>query len=476
MAKQPNLNIRKKSKLRRYIKAVELMILLVALFSSSLLIMEKTNFLFPSADEEVIPVDIKISNITDTNASLSFVTSQPVISFIQYGKDENDLTSKSYNIDEETQSLTHQINLDNLEPNTTYFYTIGFQIGTGLTASNRIFNYQQKPFNFITGNQAEPNTTTKVVFGKILDNEQPAQNYLIYLSLPGGITASSKVNKSGEWSVDLSKIMSNDLTKYLNFEENDQYNLEIQSDQIGLTKSLKATIKDSQPLKTINFNEVDSNLILMNQNATPITTDQESVDQKEETSQTIVKSVDNQLATMETQTNEIKEKETNPSDIKVGDFAQTKTTNQNGVIPYEEPSYGTDSPAPIDDETEEKPNITPTFMPTAIPTQVKPTTQPSPTQIVAQISPSPILSISPRPTETNQKLTPNPSQVISQDKISPFPSKKFGDDPDGGKIMIPNNPDPTPKSGDITMSFVLTLFGLISLALSGFFYFAKNDD
>ena len=438
---ESNLAIRDRIKTHKVFKAFELMILLIALFSSSILVMEKTNFLFPSADEEIIPMNIRVSNITDSTFAVSFVTNQPVVSFLNYSDQENNLLLKEYdtrNLINKLPLLTHHILLKDLKPNTTYYYTIGFQIGSGLTVVNKVFNYQNRPFNFITASIAKNEPTIKTVYGKIFVADKPAKDYLVYFSLPGSITASGVVNEKGEWNINLNKIMKNDLSDFTIYSETDLFNLNIQSTNVAENKSITATIADAQPLIDIFFDRdeqqnIEEEVIATVKVVEPIPVAQE-----------VIATFSSQLIITPTPIVEIEDTE--------GQFAQilnpNATSKTNISTEFENTPYSTDYPVLATSPTS-KPNITPTIQPTLIPTQIiqNPAVTIVPTQAV--IAPT-------------QKPTINIQPTVSQ---IPAP-----------KIITPNNPTPTPQSGNITITFLLTIIGLVMVAIGFFYYFAKEEN
>jgi len=74
----------------------------------------------------------------DQFAVITWITDQPFVSRVFYGKDPGNLNQIAE--DAQSQSLRHQINLRNLQPSTTYYFRIDNGQGTAAAASNGSLN------------------------------------------------------------------------------------------------------------------------------------------------------------------------------------------------------------------------------------------------------------------------------------------------------------------------------------------------
>ena len=142
-----------------------------------------------SADQT--PQNITVSNLSDSQASISWQTSTPSTGFVNLGVsstgeqtalDDRDQTSpKSY--------YTHHVTLDNLNAQTTYqFKVISGKSGSPGPGVQR----------FTTKTTA--NSLSKPVIGTVLDKNQPLNDAIAYLSITTDITQSAIV-KGGNFII-----------------------------------------------------------------------------------------------------------------------------------------------------------------------------------------------------------------------------------------------------------------------------------
>jgi len=85
------------------------------------------------------PENIQIVNITEKSATLTWTTSKATQGIVNYGISPTNLTLVQ---PENSPAINHQVNLTNLLPATTYFFTI--KIG------NQTFDNNGQPFTFTT--------------------------------------------------------------------------------------------------------------------------------------------------------------------------------------------------------------------------------------------------------------------------------------------------------------------------------------
>lgn len=105
-----------------------IILILSGIFTTNLLLQKKTSFL-TKANPRIYPKKVRITNLSDTRFTISFVTEEPTISFLSYGPSKNlgnivqddrdSLSGKT------TPSITHYLTLSNLRPDTVYYFKIG---------------------------------------------------------------------------------------------------------------------------------------------------------------------------------------------------------------------------------------------------------------------------------------------------------------------------------------------------------------
>jgi len=97
------------------------------------------------------PENIQIINITEKGVTITWTTSKATQGIINYGISPNNLTLVQ---PEKSPAINHQVNLINLLPATTYFFTI--KIG------NQTFDNNGQPFTFTTKSALPSPTLTPI--------------------------------------------------------------------------------------------------------------------------------------------------------------------------------------------------------------------------------------------------------------------------------------------------------------------------
>jgi hypothetical protein len=166
-------------------------------------------------------VDIKITNIKDTQAVVSWLTDTPSVGFIKYVSENG----QSSEVSSGSRSITHFFMLQNLSPNTKYTLYI-----------NNSTNSRQ----FQTLNNSLPERGS-LVSGQVLDkNNFPAKNAIVYITV-GQNTFSTLVSASGNWVVSLPSLGD---TTELNILVQEKPNEEA---------SAKINLKDANPVPSITI-------------------------------------------------------------------------------------------------------------------------------------------------------------------------------------------------------------------------------
>lgn len=152
------------------------------------------------ADTETAPKNVRVSNITDTSATVSWTTDIETSGFVKWGKSLNS-TSKVSLEEGSSKSIVHSVNLLGIEPNTQVYFKINSESvdndnnGTG--------------WNFKTFPNATTSTESLIASGTILnpDGSTPAKA-VVYLTI-NGVTVSSLTSEKGNYVIPLSSYFSN---------------------------------------------------------------------------------------------------------------------------------------------------------------------------------------------------------------------------------------------------------------------------
>lgn len=161
------------------------------------------------------PENVRISNITDSSASVSWTTEKPTHAFVFWSQKDWPLVLPYFwrffttGAADEVESLStvHHVTVSGLEPQQSY----RFLITTGVRAYYSQTGGQGFPL-LTTGKILENPTTPYPAYGKITreDGIFPAEQALIYLTAQNSsglsLSLSTITNLDGNWALDLSNL------------------------------------------------------------------------------------------------------------------------------------------------------------------------------------------------------------------------------------------------------------------------------
>ncbi len=238
-------------KIKRLPTLLGLLLVLGAIAGGVVLIKNGPDF-FLKASPTLTPNQIKITNITDTSFTVSWLTEDKTSGFVKYGTEQNlsftaaddrdQLSGKTDNFN------THHITLKNLKANTAYL----FKIGSG----NKIFDSNDQPYQVTTAKTAKSPPANDVAYGTIVDqNSQPVEGAIVYLSLANASPTSTLSKASGSWVIPLNLIRSADLSDWANYDKEASIEeIFIQAGSLG-TATVVATTKNDSPMPKITLGQ-----------------------------------------------------------------------------------------------------------------------------------------------------------------------------------------------------------------------------
>ncbi len=166
--------------------------------------------------DEIKPEKVRITNVSDTKFSVSWVTKKPVRAKLVYGKmgekltkvatDDRDLGDKS------GEYLTHHITVAKLQPNTQYAFRI-------IEEDKIKFDNNGSPYGVKTGPTLSQTPTAETIYGVAKkDATSPAVGAIVYVDIPGATPLSAIVKKSGNWTIPISVARTLDLSSYVKYD------------------------------------------------------------------------------------------------------------------------------------------------------------------------------------------------------------------------------------------------------------------
>lgn len=229
-------------------------LLIIALVSGTLLIGKGGGVFSPRASAETTPKNVKITNVQDTNFTISFLTDIDTVGFVKYGTEPNSLKSQAADDRDQISGSvdsfkTHHITVRGLQQNTTYYYTIG-------TGSGSIFDDSGQPFKIKTAARNGSPAAAKTIYGSVTNEAGgPANGAIVYVNVNGAGTMSSQVKNSGSWAIPLSNARTLDGSAYAQISDTDTIIINVQGELPSQVASLTTTVAQSQPVPGIQFGE-----------------------------------------------------------------------------------------------------------------------------------------------------------------------------------------------------------------------------
>ncbi|MGB6838773.1 MAG: Ig-like domain-containing protein [Microgenomates group bacterium] len=197
----------KKSKIPTLLGIV---ILIFGLAAGILLVQNRQIFRL-GASPQVSPKDVRITNITDSSFTVSWITDKKTSGFIKWGESASSLTKTELNELGEL-SETHTTTIQGLTSSKTYH----FEIGSG----GQDFNNNGIPWQVTVGPELLGPTTSNSISGSVLTaTGAAAENSIVYVTLAGASPLSTTTSQNGSWVIPISSARTQDLTSLVEINE-----------------------------------------------------------------------------------------------------------------------------------------------------------------------------------------------------------------------------------------------------------------
>jgi len=465
-------------RIKRLPTILGLLLVLGAIVGGVVLIKQGPNLFLRAAPEQT-PAQIKITNVTDSSLTVSWLTSEATTGFVKYGT-ENSLTFTANDDRDQISGKneefpTHHITIKNLNPATTYF----FKIGSG----GKLFDNNGQPYQAKTApaiKTAPP--VNDVAYGTVVDqNNNPVSGAIIYFSLANANPASAITKSSGSWVVPLNLIRSADLTNWATYDKAASIEeIFVQAGSLG-TSTVVATTKNDSPMPKITLGQ--------SFDFKEIAQEEQKIQEKQETSQATESGkftipTDATPSATASPTGELAiinpDEEENVNTQKP-EFVGTGPVNKNITITVESPQtysatilvdengkWQWTPPANLEpgehtvtisytDDSGKVQKVSKTFMVLSAGSSDLPAITASPSSSSTTPTPSPSLSATPTPT-----ASPTPTATISATPTSTSSAT------DSSRSSMPSTSSGVPTSGYLTPTFMVFIMGL-GLIFIGFF-------
>lgn len=165
-----------------------------------------------STEENIVPKDVRVSNITESSFNVSWVTNTKIEGSVNWNNSSSNLKN---NRDDFVKypSYTHSVKIDNLTPSTDYYFNI--------ISNERAFNNNGTPWQLKTAPEKIARSHSEVISGSVLDEYNfPATNALVYVTVGGSSLLSTTTSSSGSWILSISDSRTQNLKDYITIDEN----------------------------------------------------------------------------------------------------------------------------------------------------------------------------------------------------------------------------------------------------------------
>jgi len=223
---------------------IAILILTLGLSFSIVLIQQKQFFL-PSAKSQNTPKDVKISNITDSSFTITWLTQDKADGFVIWGKSKS--LGQTTNEVTKAKGYTHSATITNLEPGTTYY----FKINSG----GDLYDNDGSPWETKTAPKLSSSETPTIqnISGSIVNAlGAPAASVLVFVKAGGSNLLSTYTSENGNWIIPLNKIRTSDLNNSYKINGQDLLEINVQAGPEGIASAqIYAEKATATPLITL---------------------------------------------------------------------------------------------------------------------------------------------------------------------------------------------------------------------------------
>jgi len=223
--------------------ALGLLILLIAIGAGIFFIKTRSG-VKPETAAEITPEQVRITNVTDSGFSVSWITGKETTGLIKFGEKVNELKQQA--LDDRDQLSggeaaveVHHVTLKNLLPTTKYYFKI--------ESGGKQFDNKGKPFEVSTGAVLGSPPTADPIYGTVLTQSgSPAEGAVVYINVANGAPLSALAKTNGNWALPLSTARTADLGSYLTYDiQATIVNLLVQGGRQGTASAITTTTNDN---------------------------------------------------------------------------------------------------------------------------------------------------------------------------------------------------------------------------------------
>jgi len=231
------------------------LLLLVAGLGAGLYLVGRATIV-PKASAGEDPEEIKITNLTENQLTVSWTTDLDTSGFVKMGSNPSDLDmTAADDRDQLTGSVglftTHHVTIKELRPDTDYY----FKIGSG--SKEILFGDSAgRAYSIKTPSVLGTPPPSDTVYGKILKSDNsPGEGSIVYLTLPGATAVSALAKTDGNWALPLSTSRTEDLSAYVEYDRQaTTITMFVQAGSAGTSQAVTVTANDA-PVPNISLGQ-----------------------------------------------------------------------------------------------------------------------------------------------------------------------------------------------------------------------------
>ncbi len=239
-----------KSVLNKRIPTLLGLIIIIFGLSVTTLLTNKATFLQSNATENKQPQDVRITNISDNSFTVSYTTVSMESGFVKYGS-TGSLDQTAFDDKDTTQKLqthiVHSITLNNLNPDTKYYFSINSGGETYLDNNNN--------FEITTAANTFNATSNSPVSGRVmLANSNPPKEAIVYITVDNSQVLSTLVNTDGTYKIDLQHLLNFNLSNTLSLTRDSVIKMLVAGDSLSSNVTLNYYQSADVPVITLSNN------------------------------------------------------------------------------------------------------------------------------------------------------------------------------------------------------------------------------
>ncbi|MDO8452345.1 MAG: fibronectin type III domain-containing protein [bacterium] len=234
------------------------LLLLVVGIGAGVILTQYRQFFNIGATGTAKPQEVRITNVSSTTFTISWTTKIASFGFLAYGEGKTLNYTASQNKLIGPLSLVHSVDVDDLKPDTTYYFKVGVNKDT---YGNKTGDYSVKTSKKFVGREAD------VVFGTVADGGgKGVTGGIVYLTIPGVQQLSAVTDSKGAWVINLGNALGSSLSSPARY-DGEKATLDIYVQAGKGFASARAVTQSAKPLppivlgKTHDFTSIPVNTV-----------------------------------------------------------------------------------------------------------------------------------------------------------------------------------------------------------------------